>query len=52
MAKSVDAKDLFDRCMENSIHEPLTASMIATCLVSPFTIYFKDVYLMSFYEYY
>jgi len=35
----LDANDLFDKCMEKSAHEPLTASMIATCLVSPFTIY-------------
>ena len=39
MAKSVDAKDLFDKCMENSIHEPLTASVVDTCLVSPFTVH-------------
>ena len=39
MAKPVDAKDLFDRCMEKSVHEPLTASVVATCLVSPFTIH-------------
>jgi predicted RecB family nuclease len=39
MAKPVDAKDLFDRCMEKSAHEPLTASVVATCLVSPFTIH-------------
>ena len=39
MVKPVDAKDLFDKCMEKSVHEPLTASVVATCLVSPFTIH-------------
>ena len=34
---SLEVDGLFHRCMKKSIHEPLTASMIATCLVSPFT---------------
>ncbi len=35
----VDCDGLFAKCMKKSTHEPLTVSMVATCLVSPFTIH-------------
>lgn len=36
---SFDANELFVKCMKKSTHDLLTASAIATCLVSPFTIH-------------
>ncbi len=39
MVKPVDANELFVKCMKKSTHDLLTASAVATCLVSPFTIH-------------
>ncbi len=38
MAKPVDAKDLFDKCMEKSVHEPLTASVVATRVIKDWLV--------------
>ena len=37
MTKSTDVNELFSKCMQQSTHESLTASMVARCLRSPFT---------------
>jgi predicted RecB family nuclease len=39
MVKSVDVHELFTKCMKKSTHESLTASTVATCLVSQFTVH-------------
>ncbi|MCH7560238.1 MAG: TM0106 family RecB-like putative nuclease [Thaumarchaeota archaeon] len=39
MAKSVNASDLFSRCMAESVDERLTATTVATYITSPFTIH-------------
>ena len=39
MAKSVNASDLFSRCMAKSVDERLTATTVATYITSPFTIH-------------
>lgn len=41
MAKSVDANDLFLKCMAGSVPERLTATTVATYITSPFAIHCK-----------